>query len=64
MAQLLMHGTNALNLIGKYCWVGAGEEGLYGVVVTEQTEPQAVIGSSLHKLAYPDFYAKHVARHG
>jgi hypothetical protein len=64
MAQLLMHGNNYLNLIGKYCWVGAGEEGLYGVVVTEQTEPQAVIGSSLHAVAYPDNFAKHCARHG
>src|SRR5262245_6146587 len=64
MAQLLMHGTNALNLIGRYCWVGAGEEGLYAVAVTERDEPQAVIGSSLHKLAFPDFYAKHVARNG
>jgi hypothetical protein len=64
MAQLLMHGTNYLNLIGKYCWVGAGEEGLYGVVVTEQTEPQAVIGSTLHSLAYPDNYARHCDRRG
>jgi formate-dependent nitrite reductase cytochrome c552 subunit len=64
MAQLLMHGTNYLNLIGKYCWVGAGEEGLYGVVVTEQTEPQAVIGSTLHAVAYPDNFSKHCARHG
>src|SRR5205814_7890047 len=61
MGQLLMHGTNYLNLIGRYCWVGAGEEGLFGVTVTERDEPQAVIGSSLHKIAYPDFFAEHVA---
>ena len=40
MAQLLMQGTNYLNHIGRYCWVGAGEEGLYGVAVTEREEPQ------------------------
>ena len=30
------------------------------VVVTEQDEPQAVIGSTLHELAFPDFFQKHV----
>ena len=63
MAQLLMHGTNYLNFIGRYCWVGAGEHGLFGVVATERDEPQAVIGSSLQEVAYPDHYRKHV-EHG
>ncbi len=54
MAQLLMQGTNYLNFMGRYCWVAAKEHGLFAVVVTEQPEPQAVIGSSLHKLAYPE----------
>ena len=54
MAQLLMQGTNYVNFIGRYCWVAAGEHGLAAVVVTERDEPQAVIGSSLHELAYPD----------
>jgi len=62
MAQLLMQGTNVMNLIGRYCWVAAGEEGLYGVVVTERDEPQAVIGSTLQKYAFPDFYKKHIDR--
>ncbi len=62
IAQLLMQGTNYLNFIGRYCWVAAGEHGLAGVVVTEQDEPQAVIGSYLHKLAYPDRYREHVER--
>src|SRR5207244_7469763 len=60
MAQLLMQGTNYVNFIGRYCWVAAGEHGLAGVVVTERDEPQAVIGSSLHRLAFPDFFRKHV----
>jgi hypothetical protein len=63
MAQLLMHGTGYTNFIGRYCWVAAGEHGLEGVVVTEQEEPQAVIGSSLHRLAFPDFFDRHV-EHG
>ena len=64
MAQLLMQGTNYVNFIGRYCWVAAGEHGFEGVVVTEREEPQAVIGSSLHKLAYPDHYKKHLKHEG
>ncbi len=63
MAQLLMQGTGFTNFIGKYCYVAAGEHGFEAVVVTENTEPQAVIGSSLHKIAYPDNYKEHV-KHG
>jgi hypothetical protein len=61
MAQLLMHGTGYMNLIGKYCWVATGEHGLAAVTVTERDEPQAVIGSTLHSLAFPDDYAKFVS---
>jgi hypothetical protein len=64
MAQLLMQGTNYVNFIGRYCWVGAGDHGLAAVVVTERDEPQTVIGSSLQRLAYPDHYRDHVARGG
>ncbi|MFM8633413.1 MAG: LVIVD repeat-containing protein, partial [Planctomycetia bacterium] len=64
MAQLLMQGTNYTNFIGKYCWVGLGSGGLAGVVVTEQQEPQTVIGSSFHRIAYPDDFGKHVANSG
>jgi hypothetical protein len=59
MAQLLMQGTGYVNFMGKYCWVAAKDHGLFGVVVTEQEEPQAVIGSFLHRLAFPDFFKKH-----
>ncbi len=60
MAQLTMQGTGYTNFMGKYCWVAAGEHGFEGVVVTESTEPQAVIGSTLHKLAYPEEYQEHL----
>jgi hypothetical protein len=60
MAQLLMQGTNYVNFIGQYCWVAAGEHGFEAVVVTERDEPQAVIGSNLHRLAFPDYYKKHL----
>ncbi|MDF1843955.1 MAG: hypothetical protein P1U77_21165 [Rubripirellula sp.] len=63
MAQLLMQGTGYTNFIGKYCYIAAGEHGFEAVVVTETTEPQAVIGSSLHQLAYPENYEEHL-EHG
>ena len=63
MAQLLMQGTGFTNFIGKHCYVAAGEHGFEAVVVAESTEPQAVIGSSLHQIAYPENYKEHV-KHG
>lgn len=64
LAQLLMQGTNYVNFIGRYCWVAAGEHGFEGVIVTEQEEPQAVIGSNLHRLAFPDYYREHLEHDG
>ncbi len=64
MAQLLMQGTNYLNFIGRYCWVGAGPGGLCAVEVAERDEPQTVIGSSLHRTVYPQRHQQHVARRG
>jgi hypothetical protein len=63
MAQLLMHGTGFVNFMGRYCWVATGQKGLEAVVVTEQEEPQAVIGSTLHQVAYPDYFRRHL-EHG
>ncbi|HEV8032206.1 MAG TPA: hypothetical protein VGP42_14420, partial [Stellaceae bacterium] len=62
MAQLLMHGTGYLNFIGRYCWVGTNDDGPVAVQVTERDEPQAVIGSYLHRYAYPDYYREHLER--
>jgi hypothetical protein len=62
MASVLMQGTNFYNFIGRYAWVAAGTKGLRAVVVTEREEPQAVIGSTLHKIAYPEEYEKHQQR--
>ena len=59
MAQLLLQGTNFVNFLGRYVYVAEGTSGLEGVVVTEPEEPQAVIGSHLHRLAYPDNFRKH-----
>lgn len=62
MAQLLLLGTNFVNFMGYYTWVATGSEGVEGVQVTEWDEPQAVIGSYLHRYAYPDYYKAHQER--
>jgi hypothetical protein len=61
MAQLLLQGTNMVNFMGKYVYVAEGPDGLEAVAVTETDEPQAVIGSYLQSLAYPDYYRRHLA---
>jgi hypothetical protein len=61
MAQLLLHGTNFVNFVGFNAWLG-DEKHVEAVQVTEWDEPQAVIGSYLHRYAYPDWYAQHQKR--
>ena len=63
MATLLMQGSNFVNFIGRFCWVAAGEHGFEAVEVTERDEPQAVLGSTLHKLAFPKNYEEHLEHH-
>jgi hypothetical protein len=59
LAQLLLQGTNFVNFMGRYVYVAA-DHSLEAIVATERDEPQAVIGSSLHRIAYPDNYEKFV----
>jgi hypothetical protein len=59
LAQLLLQGTNFVNFMGRYVYVAA-DHALEVVVATEHTEPQAVIGSTLQKLAYPSNYDRFV----
>ena len=54
---MLLQGTNFMNFMGHNVWVADGREGFEGVAVAERDEPPAIIGSHLHKLAYPDDYA-------
>jgi hypothetical protein len=61
MAQLLLHGTNFMNFVGYNAWVGT-DGAVDSVTVTEWDEPQAVIGSYLHRYAYPDRHKAHEAR--
>jgi hypothetical protein len=59
LAQTYLQGTNFVNFMGRYVYVAAGEA-LEAVAVTEHSEPQAVYGSNLHKLAYKINYEKFV----
>ncbi len=61
MTQLLGFGTGTVNFFGRFAYVGTDDHGLSAVAWTERTEPQAAIGSHLHKYAYPDFYEQHLA---
>ncbi|HEY6660933.1 MAG TPA: hypothetical protein VI031_07315 [Pyrinomonadaceae bacterium] len=59
LAQLLLQGTNFVTFMGRYVYIAA-DEALEVVVATEQAEPQAVIGSTLQKIAYPENYERFV----
>jgi len=61
MAQLMLLGTNFVNFVGPFAWVGE-DGGIEGVKVAEYDEPQAVIGSYLQKYAYPDWHRDHQER--
>ncbi len=60
LAQVMLLGTNQVGYMGPNCWVGAGEDGVYAVRTAEWVEPQAVKGSKLHSLAYPEEFEKFV----
>ncbi len=61
MAQTMLQGTNFVNFIGFNAWLGA-QKHVEAVQVTEWDEPQAVIGSYLHRYAYPDWFSNHQKR--
>lgn len=62
LAQLMLLGTNFVNFMGHYTWLASSDGGVEAVQVTEWDEPQAVIGSYLHRYAYPDYYKAHQGR--
>jgi hypothetical protein len=62
MAQLLLQGTNFMNFMGRYVYVATGKKGFEAVAVAEHDEPEAIYGSDLQRIAYPDNYKKFVDR--
>jgi hypothetical protein len=62
MASMLLQGTNFVDFMGRYVFVATGHKGFEAVAVAEHDEPEAIIGSDLQRMAYPDNYKKHLAR--
>jgi hypothetical protein len=60
MAQLLLQGTNFMNFMGRYVYVATGNKGFEAIAVAEHDEPEAIYGSDLQRIAYPDNYKKFV----
>ncbi|HUR39943.1 MAG TPA: hypothetical protein VM240_02140 [Verrucomicrobiae bacterium] len=58
LASLLGQGTDFVDFVGFNVYAG-GARGIAAIQVTEWDEPQAVIGSYLHRHAYPDWFARH-----
>ena len=63
MAQLLLQGTNFMNFMGRYVYVATGKKGFEAIAVAEHDEPEAIYGSDLQRIAYPDNYKKFLAHH-
>ncbi|MHA7819763.1 MAG: LVIVD repeat-containing protein [Erythrobacter sp.] len=63
MSQTLLLGTNFVNFVGLHAWTGL-EGGLSAIRVSEYDEPQAVLGSYLHRYSYPDYWRMHVEDNG
>jgi hypothetical protein len=61
MAQLLLQGTNFMNFMGRYVYVATGKKGFEAIAVAEHDEPEAIYGSDLHRIAYPDNYKTFLA---
>ena len=62
MAQLLLQGTNFMNFLGRYVYVATGDKGFEAIAVAEHDEPEAIYGSDLQRVAYPDNFKNFVAR--
>ncbi len=63
MAQLLLQGTNFMNFMGRYIYVATGKKGFEAIAVAEHDEPEAIYGSDLQRIAYPDNYKQFVDHH-
>jgi len=61
MAQLLLQGTNFMNFMGRYVFVATGNKGFEAITVAEHDEPEAIYGSDLQRVAYPDNFKKFAA---
>ncbi|HEV2114309.1 MAG TPA: hypothetical protein VGR50_09165 [Terriglobales bacterium] len=58
MASVLLEGTNFLNYLGRFAYVATGNKGFAAVAIAERNEPEAMFGSDLHRLAYPEDFKR------
>ena len=58
MSQVLLFGTGYLNYMSRWAWVATGDKGYETIAIAEREEPPAILGSDLHKIAYPENYKK------
>lgn len=58
LAQVYLQGTNFTNFMYRFVYVATGHHGFEAIAVTERQEPQAVIGSKLHEMAFPEEFSK------
>src|SRR5882762_8021164 len=49
---------NFMNFMGRYVYVATGNQGFEAIAVAEHDEPEAIYGSDLQRIAYPDNYKK------
>lgn len=63
MSQVLLFGTGYLNYMSRWAWVATGKKGFETIAIAERDEPPAILGSDLHKIAYPDRYKKFEENH-
>jgi hypothetical protein len=62
MAQVLLQGTNFMNFMGRYIFVATGKKGFEAITVAEHDEPEAIYGSDLQRIAYPENFKNFLAR--
>jgi len=62
MAQLLVQGTNFLNQLGRFAYVAKWKERPGSCSDRRRDEPEAMFGSDLHRVAYPERYRRHLER--
>jgi hypothetical protein len=52
-----------MNFMGRYVYVAMGKKGFEAVAVAEHDEPEAIYGSDLQRIAYPDNFKKFLDHH-
>lgn len=62
LATVLGVGSNGTNFSGEYVFVAEKDRGIRAIRVTVGYEPRPVIGSNLHKIAFPRDYDSFAAR--